>query len=242
MSTGFLLENVSCRRAGREILHSISLDLREHDVVSILGSSGAGKSSLLRLLNGLDDTSQGAIAYHGKDLREIPIRELRREVGMVFQLPCLFDGTVRDNILFGPNLWGEEFDAEDLLRQVGLSANLIDRPAHQLSVGQQKRVSMARTLANRPRVLLLDEPTANLDATAAGRILELVLSLRDRLGVAVMMVSHLIEDAETVGGLAVVLHDGNLIESGPAEQVLKNPASEITRRFLDGNLESKETD
>ena len=240
MGTGFLLEGVSCRRGHREVLHDISLDLRETAVVSVLGPSGAGKSSLLRLLNSLDEYSQGTITYHGRELHEIPTRELRREVGMVFQLPYLFEGTVRDNILFGPSIWRKTIDPEDLLRRVGLPADLIDRPAHQLSVGQQKRVSLARTLANEPRVLLLDEPTANLDATAAGTILELILLLRDKLGVAVIMVSHVVRDAGTLGGFAAVLHNGRLVECGSTEKILNEPSSEITRGYLEGHLETSE--
>ena len=130
MNAGFVLDGVSCRRAGREVLHDISLDLREHDTVSVLGPSGAGKSTLLRLLNGLDEHSRGTVVYQGRAVRDIPIRQLRREVGMVFQLPYLFEGTVRDNVLFGPSLWQERVDVEDLLRRVGLPAELADRPAH----------------------------------------------------------------------------------------------------------------
>jgi len=240
VGTEFLLEDVCSRRVGREVLRGVSLDLRNEEVVSILGPSGAGKSSLLRLLNGLDEPSQGHISYQGQDVSSIPIRDLRREVGMVFQLPYLFDGSVRENILFGPTIWRRSVDAEGLLKKVGLPVDLIDRPAHQLSVGQQKRVSMARSLAVEPHVLLLDEPTANLDATAAGRILDLILSLRDELGVALLMVSHVIHDTEILGGMAAVLHEGRLVEFGPAERVLKEPSSEITRRFLDGDLDSRE--
>lgn len=240
MGTGFLLKAASSERGNRTVLRDLSLDLRDSSLVSVLGPSGAGKSSLLRLLNGLDEYSQGTITYNGQDLRDIPIRQLRREVGMVFQLPYLFEGTVRDNVLFGPSLWRTAINPKNLLLRVGLPADLIDRPAHQLSIGQQKRVSLARTLANSPRVLLLDEPTANLDATAARRILELVLSLRDELGVSIVMVSHLVQDAVTIGGAAVVLHNGTLVECGPTEKILNEPSSEITRRYLEGHLENTE--
>ncbi len=237
MGTEFILNGVSCHRGGRRILHGISLDIADIETVSLLGPSGAGKTSLLRLLNGLDEYSEGTISFEGNELHDIPIRELRKTVGMVFQLPALFDSTVRENILFGPSLWGETADAEALLHQVGLPGDLIDRPSNELSVGQQKRVSLARTLANNPHVVLMDEPTANLDAASAARILELVKSLRDEIGVAVIMVSHLIQDAETLGGHTAILHEGRLIEFGPTDRVLNDPSSEITRQYLDGKLE-----
>jgi len=237
MGTEFILNSISCTRGGRTILHDISLDISDIETLSILGPSGAGKTSLLRLLNGLDDYSAGTILFDGKSLREIPVRELRKKVGMVFQLPTLFEGTVRGNILFGPELWGETVDAENLLRQVGLPGDLIDRPANQLSVGQQKRVSLARTLANNPHVILMDEPTANLDAASATWILELIKSLRDEVGIAVIMVSHLIQDARTLGGHAAVLHEGSLIEFGPTQSILDHPSSDITRQYLEGKLD-----
>ena len=162
--------------AGKTILHDISFDVRASDLMGIVGASGSGKSSLLRLLNRLDEPTSGTVYLDGQDYRQLPPRELRRRVGMVTQRPYLFPGDVASNLRFGPAQRGESLPDDEiaqLLERVGLPG-FAAREVSVLSGGEQQRVSLARALANRPEVLLLDEPTSALDEESKLGIEELI--------------------------------------------------------------------
>src|SRR5688572_20807949 len=161
----FTLEGVGAARGGRPVLRGLDLQLEE-GATAVVGPSGSGKSTLLRLLNRLADPDEGAVRFHGTDVRELDPLELRRRVGLVPQLPAPVPGTVGDNVRFGPRLHGEDVDALGPLRLAGLDETFLDRDASRLSVGEQQRMMLARALALEPEVLLLDEPTASLDAAA----------------------------------------------------------------------------
>jgi putative ABC transport system ATP-binding protein len=162
------VENLTRQVGDAKLVDNVSLEVCCCDVIAIVGPSGSGKSSLLRLLNRLDEPDGGSVYLEGRDYRSIPPRELRQQIGMVLQQPYLFPGTIADNIRFGPQQRGESISAEqieNLLRQVGLSG-YGEREVSTLSGGEAQRVSVARTLANAPKILLLDEPTSALDQTA----------------------------------------------------------------------------
>src|SRR5919197_1567955 len=161
------MEDVTATRAGRVVFEGLSAGLAE-GATGIVGSSGVGKSTLLRLLNRLADPTVGTVRYHGSDMREKDVLALRRDVGLVPQLPALLDGTVADNVLYGPRLAKRSADVSQSLRLAGLDPAFAPRRTDALSVGEQQRVMLARTLALQPSVLLLDEPTSALDdATTA---------------------------------------------------------------------------
>ncbi len=168
------------RRVGDvSVVTDISLDVYHGEMLGIVGPSGSGKSSLLRLLNRLDEPTNGTVFLDGQDYRQFSPRELRRRVGMVTQRPFLFPGSVAGNILFGPSQRGEVVADEDiaqLLERVGLPG-FAGREVTNLSGGEQQRVSLARALANRPQILLLDEPTSALDEQAKTGIEQLICSL-----------------------------------------------------------------
>jgi putative ABC transport system ATP-binding protein len=149
-------------------------------LTAIVGPSGVGKSTLLRLLNRLDDPDAGAVLFDGRDVREYDVLELRRRVQLVGQVPVPFAGSVADNV--GPH-W------EELLDRVGLPAAVATRPADVLSVGEAQRMCLARSLARRPDCLILDEPTSALDTASKGGIERLIRSLADD-GLTVVMVTH----------------------------------------------------
>ena len=149
-------------------------------LTALVGPSGSGKTTLLRLLNRLDDPDAGAVLFDGRDVREYPVLELRRQVQLVGQVPVPFAGTVAENVGAG---W------EELLPRVGLPAALAERSADVLSVGEAQRMCLARALARRPESLLLDEPTSALDTTAKAGVEQLVRSLADD-GLTVVMVTH----------------------------------------------------
>ncbi len=160
--------DLTLKAGDRLLVDRVNLEVAEGDVVAITGPSGAGKSTLLRLLNRLEEPTSGTVHLEGVDYRAIEPRELRRQVGMMMQVPHLFPGTVAENLAFGPAQRGRALSPEDvheLLVGVGLEG-YEDREVATLSGGEAQRVSLARTLANRPRVLLLDEPTSSLDQEA----------------------------------------------------------------------------
>ena len=175
----FELENVSYSRAGKLVLRDLDARLPV-GASSVVGPSGSGKSTLLRLLNRLADPDEGRVIYEGTDVRERDPLELRREVSLVPQLPALIDGTVHDNVAYGPRLAGHSFDARSCLELAGLDPDFEDRDAAKLSVGEQQRVMLARALALEPRVLLLDEPTSALDRAARDAVEATLQGLRAR--------------------------------------------------------------
>lgn len=152
-------EHLSRSVGGLKLVEDISVEVRSGDVLAVVGPSGSGKSSFLRLLNRLDEPTSGKVFFENIDYRQIPPRELRRKIGMVTQRAFLFPGTVNQNVGFGPQQRGEEFSetrAEQLLTKVGLGG-YASRDVANLSGGEAQRVSLARALANSPLVLLLDE-------------------------------------------------------------------------------------
>ena len=204
-------------------------------MLTIIGPSGSGKSTLITLLNRLSDPDRGRLEFAGRDIREWEVTELRRRVGLVFQNPVMLPGTVRDNVEYGPRLKGERLGAEvvNLLSQVGLPASLLDRPAQDLSGGEKSRVALARTLANRPEVLLLDEITASLDPVTGREVEELIASLRRSLGLTCVWVTHDLRQAERVGTQAWFIEDGLLAESGSSATFFGSPSPRL-RDFAAG--------
>jgi UDP-glucose/iron transport system ATP-binding protein len=174
---------------------------------ALLGPSGSGKSTLLRLLNRLADPDEGVVRFHGTDVRELDPLELRRRVGLVPQLPAPVAGTVADNVRFGPRLEGRDVDPEPPVRLAGLDGSFLDRDAGRLSVGEQQRVMLARALALEPEVLLLDEPTASLDADATAAVEHALRGLRN---VSYVLVTHNADQADRLTERTIRLEDGSV--------------------------------
>ena len=210
----FELEDVTATRAGRVVFEGLRANLAE-GATGIVGPSGVGKSTLLRLLNRLADPSAGTVRYRGRDLREHDVLALRREVGLVPQLPALLEGTVADNVLYGPRLAKQDADVAGSLRLAGLDAAFEPRRADELSVGEQQRVMLARTLALQPSVLLLDEPTSALDDTTKAAIEATLRNLRERLGLSFVLVTHDLDQAARLADRVLVLEPGALSEAPP---------------------------
>ncbi|MGH2980230.1 MAG: ABC transporter ATP-binding protein [Solirubrobacterales bacterium] len=185
----FELREVTLSRAGEVVLRDVSAEFPK-GAVCVAGPSGSGKSSLLRLLNRLADPDRGEVRYRGRDVRTHDVLALRREVSLVPQLPALLEGTVADNIEFAARLAGPSPDIGRTLEYAGLDASFADRDAERLSVGEQQRVMLARSLAQEPEVLLLDEPTSALDETARDSVEQTLLRLRSELGISYVLVTH----------------------------------------------------
>lgn len=224
------------------VLEGVSASVEAGRIVTVVGPSGSGKSTLMLLLNRLEEPDSGRITYLGRDLREWNVLDLRRQVGMVFQQPVMLSGSVRENVLYGPRLVGEERDSdpEALLGRVGLDPSLADRDARELSGGQQQRVALARVLANYPAVLLLDEPTSALDENASRMIEELVVGLQREKGLTCIWVTHDLSQALRLDGETWVFDSGRLVESGSTMEVLSQPRHPAAREYLKSRLERGE--
>jgi putative ABC transport system ATP-binding protein len=215
----FELREVGLDRGGKTVLDSLSAGIPK-GATAIVGPSGAGKSTLLRLLNRLADPDRGAIEYRGRPLSEYEPLALRREVSLVPQLPALLPGTVESNLRYAAGLAGEELDAARTLALAGLESSFAARDVSKLSVGEQQRAMLARALAQRPRVLLLDEPTAALDHAARDTIEAALAELRRELEISIVLVSHDPAQARRLGEWVLRLEDGRLAGCGPLAEVL----------------------
>jgi putative ABC transport system ATP-binding protein len=221
----FELDDVTYSRGGKTVLSGVSARLPV-GASSLLGPSGSGKSTLLRLLDRLADPDSGTVLYEGRDVREYDPLALRREVSLVPQLPALMEGTVHDNVAYGPRLAGRSFDARSCLELAGLDPAFEDRDAAKLSVGEQQRVMLARALALEPRVLLLDEPTSALDRAARDAVEGALGRLRARTAISLVVVTHDIAQARRLADYVVRVESGRVIAAGPAAELLAEPDDE----------------
>jgi len=205
-----------------KIVDDVSVEVRPGEVLAIVGPSGSGKSSLLRLLNRLDEPTSGTVFFQNMDYREIPPRELRRKVGMVTQRPFLFPGTVYENVSFGPRQRGEEFSppqAEELLKRVGLGGYAA-RDVTNLSGGEAQRISLARALANSPIVLLLDEPTSSLDEESKAEVESLIRDIIRETHLTCIVVTHDTAQAARMATRLMRLEGGRVTGIGTVNEVL----------------------
>ncbi|KAI8019283.1 ABC transporter I family member 17 [Camellia lanceoleosa] len=200
----------------RPILKWINAEIPKGVVVGIIGPSGSGKSTLLRALNRLWEPPPHTVYLDGQDICKLDVLSLRRKVGMLFQLPALFEGTVADNIRYGPQLRGKKLMDNEIHKLLSLAdldpISFINKNARELSVGQAQRVALARTLANEPEVLLLDEPTSALDPISTQNIEDCMVKLKKSRGMTIVMVSHSIKQIQRIADLVFLLVDGEIVE------------------------------
>jgi phosphate transport system ATP-binding protein len=234
------------------VVRDVSLPMRQGEVLALIGASGSGKTTLLRSLNRLTEITAGAarsgrITLDGEEIHELEVTELRRRVSMVFQQPNPFPMSIFDNVAYAlaersergarrrrrtPEIEGAVADA---LRRAGLFEEVgedLDRPALKLSGGQQQRLCIARALAAKPEVLLLDEPCSALDPISTAIIEALIVELRE--SVAVVIVTHNLQQAFRVADNVAFMHLGELVEYGSSEQVFDRPAVQRTRDYISG--------
>ncbi|HFQ93146.1 MAG TPA: phosphate ABC transporter ATP-binding protein [Anaerolineae bacterium] len=236
----FQVQNLSLERNGRPVLRDVNMVVAAGEIVCLLGPSGSGKSSLLRCLNRLTEPPPQTIFLNGEDITTIDVLTLRRRVGMVFQKPALFPGTVAENIAYGPQLDGRTLTPDEiaeLLALADLPPDYAQRPTSELSGGEAQRVSIARTLANHPESLLLDEPTSALDPAARRHVRETIQKLRQELGLTVIWVTHYMEEVLEVADRVYLLLDGRIADEGDPEHLLGPGSRHKTAEFAAGHLE-----
>lgn len=220
-----------------QLLKEIDLAVDEGELFTIIGPSGAGKSSLIYLLNRLHEVTAGQINYAGQPIKEYEVTKLRREVALLLQKPFMLPGTVLANILAGPQLSGSmpRRTPEELLTLVGLAPALLSQAAKSLSGGEQQRVSLARLLANSPRVLLLDEPTAALNQAAADEVEHLISHLIAHEKLTVIMVTHDLDQARRLGTTTALLVDGRVVECQATKSLFSGAQQNLTVSYLEEN-------
>ncbi len=242
------LHDVGVAYAGKEAVRSVSLAINQGEVLALIGPSGCGKTTLLRTLNRLTELTasasrSGDVLLDGEDIHDLVDTELRSRVAMVFQQPNPFPMSIFDNVAFAlreqsrrrPGRRELEPLVVDALRRAGLYDEVrddLDRPALRLSGGQQQRLCIARAIAPRPEVLLMDEPCSALDPISTGVIEELIGELRREL--AVVIVTHNLNQARRVADRVAFMYLGDLVEYGPADEVFERPRAERTREYVRG--------
>ncbi|MFC7303973.1 ABC transporter ATP-binding protein [Streptomyces monticola] len=224
---------------GTTAVHDLTLDLPAGGVTVLVGSSGCGKTTTLRMINRMVEPTSGTVLVDGRDVREQDAAELRRAIGYVIQQSGLFPHrTVLDNVATVPLLlgWGRRkarARAAELLETVGLPAETAKRYPHQLSGGQQQRVGVARALAADPPVLLMDEPFGAVDPVVRTQLQDELLSLQKELGKTIVFVTHDIDEAVRLGDrIAVFRTGGHLVQCAPPAELLARPADAFVASFL----------
>ncbi len=233
------IENLKKSFGNLEVLKGINEEVKEGEVLVIIGPSGSGKSTFLRCLNLLEEPTSGKIFFDGKNItdKNININKVREEMGMVFQSFNLFNNlNIIDNITLAPRLVkniGEEkakSKALDLLKRVGLLDKKDSYPSA-LSGGQKQRIAIARALAMNPKVMLFDEPTSALDPEMVGEVLDLMKSLA-KDGMTMVVVTHEMGFAREVASRVIFMDDGYIVEKGQPKDIFLNPKEERTKSFL----------
>lgn len=236
----FSLDNVSKAYDGRCVLKVDDLQVKRGEVLAIVGPSGAGKSTLLRLLNFLEPPTTGTITFEGNvyNSEQAPPIEVQRRVTTVFQRPLLLKRSVQANVSYGIRLRGgrnAQGSVERVLAQVGMG-KMAKQHARTLSGGEAQRVALARAMVLRPDVLLMDEPTANLDPHNVRLIEGVVQELNTREKTTIVIVTHNIFQARRLAHRAAFLLDGNLIEVTDARTFFDAPRDERTAAFVSGDM------
>ena len=237
----YCLKALKQRYLDRTVLQLDKLAIEPGEVLALVGPSGAGKSTLLRLLAFLEEPAGGEIIYQNRRAdASWPDLAARRKVTLVFQRPQLLSRSVYDNVLYGLQLREGRLDKHDsrvlaMLERLGVAA-LKDVPAGTLSGGEMQRVALARALVLDPDVLLLDEPTANLDPGNISRIEEMIATVRTKRKTTVIIVTHNVFQARRIADRMALLLDGKLVEVGSVEAMFTNPIRPETAAFIQGDI------
>lgn len=226
----------------KEVLYIDELILTKGCIYGVIGPSGAGKSTLLRIINMLTDQSSGEILYNNKPVPQNGSEKLalQRTMALVFQKTLLFKDTVWNNVAYGLKARGFkkkeiEIRVNSLLDQIGMT-ELASRRAETLSGGEAQRVAIARAVAFEPEILLLDEPTANLDPGNIELIEEMITKLARDKAITVIMVTHNVFQARRIADQVIFINQGRIVEMGPTEKIFSQPDHESTRLFVEGKM------
>ena len=235
------LEHVSKSFGEQKVLDDISLDIREGEILTVIGRSGCGKTTLLRLINGLQKPDTGRVCVEGEDVAKTDLIALRRKIGYVIQNKGLFPHmTVEKNITYVPVISGRKDKAEnhrlalELLNLAGLDETYAGRYPDELSGGQQQRVGIARALASKAKILLMDEPFGALDEITKRSMQKELLALQEKLKMTVVFVTHDLREAMCLGNRVLVMEQGKIAQLDEPERLRKNPADDFVKDLIGG--------
>lgn len=244
------VQDLNVTYGNQQVLRNVSVDIPARQITAIIGPSGCGKTTLLRSMCRLAELAegvriQGKITFDGQDIYspDVDVTEVRKRIGLLAQRPFPLPMSIYDNVAYGPRLYGmhkhESLDAivQDRLQAAGIWEEVKDRlnaPASMLSIGQQQRLCLARGLAVEPEVLLCDEVTSALDPISSQRIEGRLQELKSTY--SIVMVTHILRQARRVADYVIFMYMGELIEHGPAEQVLHEPREAKTRAYIAGEF------
>ena len=238
MTEAFLVaENLHKSFNGNKAVNGVSFTIEKGEIFGLLGPNGAGKTTLLRILAGLEKQDKGSILFNGKETNG---KELRQIATLVFQRTAMFSRSVYDNLAYSLKIRGKK-DAEvreetaRTLQAVGLR-NFEKRKAKKTSGGEQQRIALARAFLLNPQILLLDEPTANLDPNSA-TIIERAIRSRTREKGIIILTTHNLSQAKRLADEVVHIYEGQIVEIAGPEEFFNNPRSEMSRKFINGELD-----
>lgn len=237
--TTMTIKNISYTDQNQQILKNMTGEFQSGKITTFIGPSGAGKSTLFYLLNGLLSPNQGTILLNNKNLLEIDPIELRKTVGIVLQQATMLPGTVYDNLATTSQLHNQPFNEKEalhLLELVNLEKTFLYKIAKELSGGQKQKVSIARTLANQPKILLLDEITSSLDKVSVQAIEQTIESIQQQYQLTVLWITHNIEQASRIGDETWVMMNGEVIEKIDS-QSLEQSTHPRVQSFIKGETD-----
>ncbi|AJA70151.1 MULTISPECIES: phosphate ABC transporter ATP-binding protein PstB [Myroides] len=245
MKTKLSAENLNISFGSKQVLKNVSVEFEENKITALIGPSGCGKSTLLRSFNRMHDLVpyakiNGTIKLEDMDIysKTIPVTEIRKRIGMVFQKANPFPKSIYDNIAYGlkiNNLPHDKSVIEKALTEAFLWDEVKDdlkMPAHRLSGGQQQRLCIARAVALRPEVILMDEPCSALDPVSTIKIEELILHLKEKYTIAI--VTHNMQQAQRIADQTYFMYLGEVKESGLTQDIFENPKHEMTKNYING--------
>lgn len=225
---------------GVKILNDINFEIEDGEIVSILGSSGCGKTTLLNVILGITEADEGQIIFDGEDMTHVPME--KRGFNIVFQDYALFPNlNVFQNITYGlrnkPGISSKE-EVEDLIRLLEIEEHL-DKRIDQLSGGQKQRVALARTMVMKPKILLLDEPLSALDGVIKESIKERIKAIAKEFHLTTIIVTHDPEEALTLSDRVMIINEGAIVQYGTPEEIINSPKDEFVEKFILNQLEIK---
>jgi phosphate transport system ATP-binding protein len=246
---GIYVKNLNVSYGGRAALKNINFEMQKNTVTAFIGPSGCGKSTLLKTFNRMNDLVEGCVTdgkvlINGKDIyNDIDVTDLRKNVGMVFQKPNPFAMSIYENVAYGPRIYGikkkdvlDEF-VENALKQAAIFDEVKDqlsKSAFGLSGGQQQRLCIARSLAVRPKILLMDEPTSARDPLSTAKIEELIDGLREHL--TIIIVTHNMQQAARISSETAFFLSGELIEFDDTDYIFSRPKDKRTENYISGRF------
>lgn len=232
-------EHVTVRYGEHQALNDFDFAIGTGEFLTIIGRSGCGKTSALRLINGLNSPDEGKVYVHGEDVSKTDLIRLRRSIGYAIQEVGLFPHmNVRDNIAYVPSLskmWTKAESREhttSLLETVGLDPEIAKRYPHELSGGQRQRVGIARALAAKPDILLMDEPFGSVDEITRRSLQTEILRLHKKLGITIVFVTHDINEAILLGSRMLVMDAGRAVQTGDPSYIREHPVNEFVRQLM----------